>query len=118
VQHSDKLDAAWRRLAPLVRAHALKAIVIETSYPDGTPDSRLYGHLTPAWLARELGRLETYAGGGGALRGLDVFITHIKPSFDPAADPRRLIGEQLRQANRFGLRLHLARQGDWFRLPP
>ncbi|MFT4247306.1 MAG: 3',5'-cyclic-nucleotide phosphodiesterase [Pseudomonas sp.] len=112
VQHATRLAAAWRRLAPLVRAGTLRALVIEVSYPDDVPDSRLYGHLTPRWLLRELRALATQAGGGDALRGLPVVVTHIKPSLQAGRDPRALIEAQLRAGNDLGIAFVLPRQGD------
>ncbi|WP_049620523.1 MBL fold metallo-hydrolase [Frateuria defendens] len=116
VQHSDRLAAIWQVLGPLVRRHALRGLLIETSYPNGLPDSRLYGHLTPAWLLRELKRLEAASGGVGSLRGLDVVIGHIKPSLEPGRDPRALIAEQLAAGNTPGVHFVLPRQGERLRL--
>ena len=115
--HGDRLAAVWRALAPLVRRHALDGIVIEISYPDDVPDGRLYGHLTPRWLLRELGRLQQMAGGAGSLRGLPVAIVHVKPSLEAGRHPRALIAAQLQAGNRLGVRFMLPRQGDLLRFP-
>lgn len=111
VQHGTRLAEAWRMLAPLVRDGALKGLVIETSYPDDVADDRLYGHLTPRWLLRELHAFAAEAG-EGALRGLPVVIGHIKPSLQPGRDTRSLIESQLRAGNDLQVRFVLPRQGD------
>ncbi|MFT4198747.1 MAG: 3',5'-cyclic-nucleotide phosphodiesterase [Pseudoxanthomonas sp.] len=112
VQHSERLAAAWRRLAPLLRAGTLKALVIEASYPDDVADDKLFGHLTPRWLLRELHALAAQAGGDAALRGLPVVVTHIKPSLQPGRDTRALIQAQLHAGNDLQVRFVLPRQGE------
>ena len=111
------LADAWRLLAPLVARHRLAGLLIEVSYPDGTPDTRLYGHLTPTWLLRELRVLERDAGGPGALRGLNVIVGHIKPSLARGVDPRATIAAQLAAGNTLGVHFLFPRQGDVLHLP-
>ncbi|KAI0670649.1 cyclic-AMP phosphodiesterase [Trametes maxima] len=43
----------WRTAAPKV-PHALSALFIECSWPDGRAEEMLYGHLSPTHLAEEL----------------------------------------------------------------
>jgi 3',5'-cyclic-nucleotide phosphodiesterase len=117
VQHSVMLGQAWQVLAPLLRRHALRAIVIECSYPDDVPDAQLFGHLNPAWLLKELHRLAQAAGGSEALRGLPVLVTHIKPSLLAGRDPSALIAAQLAAGNDLGVRFVFPRQGQRFLLP-
>ncbi|MET0330702.1 MAG: 3',5'-cyclic-nucleotide phosphodiesterase [Dyella sp.] len=117
VQHSALLGQAWQALAPLLRRHALRAIVIECSYPDDVPDAQLFGHLNPAWLLRELHRLAQAAGGPESLRGLTVLVTHIKPSLLAGRDPSALIAAQLAAGNDLGVRFVYPRQGQRFLLP-
>jgi 3',5'-cyclic-nucleotide phosphodiesterase len=117
VQHSAALDQAWQVLAPLRRRHALRALVIECSYPNDVPDAQLFGHLTPAWLLKELHRLAQAAGGPEALRGLTVLVTHIKPSLLAGRDPSALIAAQLAAGNDLGVRFVFPRQGQRFLLP-
>jgi 3',5'-cyclic-nucleotide phosphodiesterase len=117
VQHSALLGQAWQALAPLLRRHALRGIVIECSYPDDVPDTQLFGHLTPTWLLRELHRLAQAAGGPENLRGLPVLVTHIKPSLLAGRDPAALIAAQLTAGNDLGVRFVFPRQGQRFVLP-
>jgi 3',5'-cyclic-nucleotide phosphodiesterase len=116
VENSDKLRKLWTRTAPLVRAHKLRGVFLEASYPNERPDDRLFGHLTPAWLFRELHRLADRAGAdsaaGEGLRGLTVIITHVKPSSEPGEEPRERIREQLDALNDLGLRIVIPEQGD------
>lgn len=95
VEHSARLEALWQAIAPLVRAGRLRAIIVETSYPDPRKDTELYGHLTPKWLRAELGRLAAAAGGADGLKGLPVVIGHIKPSIDGAEPAVSAIMRQL-----------------------
>lgn len=111
------LADAWKALAPLVRSHALKGLQIEVSFPDDVADAKLFGHLTPAWLLRELNELAIASGGNESLRGLPVVVDHIKPSLDPARDPRALIGTQLEAGNRLGVRFVIPGQGERLAFP-
>ncbi|TWI62630.1 3',5'-cyclic-nucleotide phosphodiesterase [Pseudoduganella lurida] len=112
VEQSSFMAAAWRALAGEVRAGRLRGLVIETSYPNEVPDKRLYGHLTPAWLLKELRTLEQYSGGVGALRGLPVVVSHIKPVFKSNYDVRAVIRQQLADGNDVGVRFLLMEQGE------
>ncbi|MDT8872314.1 3',5'-cyclic-nucleotide phosphodiesterase [Komagataeibacter rhaeticus] len=78
VEHSTRLRALWQAVAPLIRAHRLRGIVIECSYDDTHPDTQLWGHLSPRWLLRELAALQDIA--HTPLRGMPVLVAHMKPS--------------------------------------
>ncbi|UPG94595.1 3',5'-cyclic-nucleotide phosphodiesterase [Luteibacter aegosomatissinici] len=106
------LAEVWQALAPLVRSHALKGIQIEVSFPNDVPDAKLFGHLTPTWLLRELQVLAEASGGKDALRGLTVVVDHIKPSLDAGRDPRALVRAQLATGNTLGVRFVEPAQGE------
>ncbi|WP_134705806.1 MBL fold metallo-hydrolase [Rahnella sp. CJA17(1/100)] len=112
VEKSKNLDTVWRMLGDEVKAQRLKGLIIETSYPDGVPDSKLFGHLTPHWLLKELGTLQQYAGGEGSLKGLTVIISHVKPSLKAGADPEQAIMAQLEKGNNLGVNFVRMAQGD------
>jgi cAMP phosphodiesterase len=106
VEQAHCLRDLWQAVAPLVRAHQLRGIFIEASYPNAQPVAQLFGHLTPALLLRELGVLAQLAG-PAALRGLPVVVTHLKPT----AGNEALITAQLAAGNTLGLKLMLPEQG-------
>ncbi|WP_261247836.1 MBL fold metallo-hydrolase [Serratia ficaria] len=112
VEQSRDLDAAWRALGPLIEQKKLKGMIIETSYPNGIEDKHLYGHLTPAWLLKELKNLARYSGGEGSLKDLPVVIGHIKPSLKQGEEVRATIKQQLEQGNDLGVKFILMEQGD------
>ncbi|PZP64224.1 MAG: 3',5'-cyclic-nucleotide phosphodiesterase [Pseudoxanthomonas spadix] len=112
-----RLADIWQVLAPLVRRHALKGLLIEASFPDDVPDAQLFGHLTPAWLLRELDALAAAAGGSAPLKGLPVLVGHIKPSLVQRRDPRALVRAELEAGNRQGVAFVLPAQGQTLRLP-
>ena len=112
VEKSKNLDTVWRVLGSEIKAKRLKGLIIETSYPDDVPDSKLYGHLTPHWLLKELGNLQQYAGGEGALKDLTVIISHVKPSLKAGADPEKEIMQQLEKGNNLGVKFVRMQQGD------
>jgi 3',5'-cyclic-nucleotide phosphodiesterase len=111
VEGKQRLAELWRAVGPLIAAHKLKAIIIEVSYPSERPDKLLFGHLTPALLFGELGKLEAAAGGAGSLKGLALIASHIKPDTS-ATDPRDTIARELAAGNRFGLDIIVPRQGQ------
>lgn len=112
VEKSKNLDAVWRVLGSEIKAKRLKGLIIETSYPDDVPDSKLYGHLTPHWLLKELASLQQYAGGDGSLKDLTVIISHVKPSLKAGADPEKEIMAQLEKGNNLGVKFVRMQQGD------
>jgi len=78
IEKSHNLHALWQAIAPLIVSRKLKAIMIETSFPDEQPDKTLFGHLTPHWLMAEMNDLATLTG-RDALKGFNLIITHVKP---------------------------------------
>lgn len=112
LEQSRNLDTAWRALGPLIEQKKLKGMMIETSYPNGVEDKNLYGHLTPAWLLKELKNLARYSGGEGSLKDFPVVISHIKPSLKQGEDVRATIKQQLDQGNDLGVKFILMEQGD------
>jgi 3',5'-cyclic-nucleotide phosphodiesterase len=109
----------WERLVPLVRDDRLRAVFIESSYRDETPDDQLFSHLTPAWVMhafRQLAALIDPRRPDTALAGLTVVITHIKPHLDAGEETRHVVRRQLAEKNDLGLRLIFAEQGEPFEL--
>ncbi|WP_245917095.1 3',5'-cyclic-nucleotide phosphodiesterase [Mucilaginibacter yixingensis] len=106
VEKSQNFKHLWDAVAPLVKAHQLKALMIEVSFPDEQPDKFLFGHLTPHWLIKELDVLAAEAG-ATSMKNLNVVITHLKP---PAKSITR-IKQQLTAENKLGLRLIFPQQG-------
>src|SRR5476651_2776160 len=112
VERSNNLSTVWRVLGDEVKARRLKGMIIETSYPDGVPDSKLFGHLTPEWLLKELKVFEIASGGTGSLKGLTVIISHVKPSLKAGVDPEAEIARQLEKGNDLGVKFVRMQQGD------
>ncbi|WP_181952349.1 MBL fold metallo-hydrolase [Yersinia canariae] len=112
IEKSKNLDTVWRKLAEKVKQQQLKGIIIEVSYPNEVDDGKLYGHMTPKWLLKELKNLEKYSGEGQPLKDLPVVISHIKPSFRQGQDVRKEIATELAQGNDMGVNFILMEQGD------
>ena len=106
VEKSDKLQQLWAVIAPLIKAKKLKAIMLETSFPDEQPDKNLFGHLTPKWLMEEMQDLANLTG-ADTLRGFNLIITHVKP---PQVSINK-IRTQLKTENSFKLNLIIPEQG-------
>jgi len=112
VQKVTNLHDVWVAIAPLAQAHTLRAIIIETSYPDAVPDNLLFGHLKPKYLIDTLHDLATLAGGPDALKGLPVVIEHIKYSLKKGPTQQEEIAKELAAANDLGVRFIIPEQGD------
>ncbi len=106
IEKSNNLNKLWQAIAPLVKSKKLKAIMIETSFPDEQPDKTLFGHLTPRWLMQEMNDLATLTG-KDALKGFHLIITHVKP---PQVNIDK-IKTQLRTENTLQLNLIFPEQG-------
>jgi cAMP phosphodiesterase len=104
VEHSDRMQAVWQAVAPMVKAGTLKAIFIEVSFPNEQPVKSLFGHLTPGLLTQELGVLARLCG-GAALP--PIVVTHRKP----VGDAEERIQRQLEEGNLLHLRLVFPEQG-------
>ncbi|WP_153796475.1 MBL fold metallo-hydrolase [Foetidibacter luteolus] len=111
VEKSTRLQQLWQAVAPIIRAHQLKGIFIEVSYPDEQPSNKLFGHLTPALLMKEMQQLGNLAG-KESIAGLPVVITHIKPSGNNEAT----IYRQLTEQNKLQLKLIFPEQATPFDL--
>ncbi|GBQ65782.1 cyclic-AMP phosphodiesterase [Ameyamaea chiangmaiensis NBRC 103196] len=111
VQGSHRLRALWHAVAPLVRQHRLRGIIIEASYDNARSTNQLYGHLTPALMLASLGDLALAAGGPASLRGLPVVVAHVKYALTDGEAPTRRILSELEQSNTLGLRFIMPEQG-------
>ncbi|GBR04821.1 MBL fold metallo-hydrolase [Acetobacter oeni] len=109
IEHGTHLHALWQAVAPLVRMHRLRGIIIECSYDNARPEKLLFGHLTPRLLLEELRDLQRTA--HASLRGLPVLVAHIKPSLRAGADPVKVISDELRAGNDTGVQFTVAEQG-------
>ena len=106
VEKSNNLQNLWQFIAPLIKGHQLKAILIEVSFPNEQPDKTLFGHLTPRWLMTEMDKLAALTG-PEQLKGLNIVVTHLKP---PVASITK-IKAQLTAANKLQLNLIYPTQG-------
>jgi 3',5'-cyclic-nucleotide phosphodiesterase len=111
VEQSDRLQQLWMQVAGLIRSKQLKGIFIEVSYPDGRPQDKLFGHLTPQLLMNEMQLLGGLAGSEN-MKGFKLVITHMKPPVKDYA----IIKQQLVKQNALGLQLVFPEQGKAFGL--
>jgi 3',5'-cyclic-nucleotide phosphodiesterase len=114
VEKTTKIHDVWTAVAGAVKAHRLKAVIIESSYSNAQPDKQLFGHLTPAWLLKELRDLDQQAG-GGALKDLPVVVSHIKYSLKKGDQPQVGILKELQDGNDLGVKFIVPEQGEHWR---
>ena len=106
IEKSHNLHNLWLAIAPLIKANKLKAIMIETSFPNEQPDKTLFGHLTPHWVMNEMNNLADLTS-KNQLKGLNIIITHVKP---PQLNINKLKA-QLQAENNLKLNLIFPEQG-------
>lgn len=106
IEKSNDLQQLWTSIAPLIKAHQLKAIFIETSFFDKQPDKLLFGHLTPRLLMQELQQLAGLAGLEN-LKKVPIVVTHMK-AFGKAE--QELVSELMKD-NQSGFKLVFPVQG-------
>jgi len=106
IEKSYNLHILWQAIAPLVKNRTLKAIMIETSFPDEQPDKTVFGHLTPRWLMNEMHDLAALTG-NSSLKGFKVIITHVKPPLTNITT----LKTQLKAENDLQLNLIFPQQG-------
>jgi 3',5'-cyclic-nucleotide phosphodiesterase len=111
IEKSHNLHTLWQAVSPLIKSKSLKAILIETSFPDEQPDTTLFGHLTPQWLMKEMENLANITG-KSAMKGFNIIITHVKP---PQINIDK-IKVQLSTKNTLQLNLVFPKQGQAFDL--
>lgn len=115
IEHDNKIQQIWREIAPLIRWHQLHAILLECSYTNAQPNNQLFGHLKPELFLMELHKLAAQVSPhtSNALKGLVVFVTHIKPSLTmPDNQVAKIIFQELKKGNSLGVRFILPRQGE------
>ncbi len=105
IEHSTCISDIWKAVAPLIKAKKLKAIFLECSFPDTQADDKLFGHLTPKWLMKEMDALGALAGNEN-VKGLSLVITHIKPGGDHEA----IIRKEIKAENKLKLKVVFAQQ--------
>lgn len=106
IEKSDRLQQLWEQIAPLIMKNQLKAIFIETSFPDEQSDKQLFGHLTPHLLMQEMEKLRQLTD-LISLKKVPVVITHMK-SF---GKQEQALADQLRKNNLLHLDLVFPVQG-------
>lgn len=111
VEKSNQLEQLWKAIADKVIAHSLKAIFIEVSFDNATPDKALYGHLTPRLLMQEMKVLNKLS--NGQLPKVPIYITHIKP----CSTCEISIKKDVTLSNTEGLTIKYAEQGKAIQLP-
>ena len=115
VEQSGNIQAVWQHVAPLIRKGKLRAIFLESSYPDPRDSKQLFGHLTPEWMMKELHKLAMLVDTEQpqqALKDLTVLVTHIKPSLKEEAPRREQIQQQLSELNDLQIRFLFPVQGE------
>ncbi len=114
IEQASSMKTVWQYVAPLAQKGKLRGIFLEASYPDPRDPKLLFGHLTPQWLMEELHVLASLTNPEepeSALKGISVFVTHIKPSFKQEAPRWEQIQAQLMAINDLKVNFVIPKQG-------
>lgn len=112
ISHNPRNRHLWEQAAKCLAYGTLRAIFIECSYSDEVPDNFLFGHMNPKHLVAELGVLadivrdkrkqissttgeKAIPPDAAPLKGLKVFVIHIKEEFSISENPREKVLGQL-----------------------
>lgn len=121
IEHSRDIEFIWSEIAPLIQQKQLLAILLECSYKELQPDNLLFGHLKPSLFMstfHQLARITDPNHPETVLKGLTVFITHVKP--EPTTlgtnDNAQAILAELEQLNDINLHLVLPEQGEHYEI--
>ncbi len=115
-QKKSNLQHIWQTIAPFIRQHELKTMMIEVSYTNKQSPKQLYGHLTPALLAQELKVLASLVNPDSpenALSGLTIVVTHIKQTLNQP-NPAPTILQELEQGAHYGAKFMVPHQLEKF----
>lgn len=106
VERTTNLHTIWEYIAPLIINKNLQTILIEVSFSNSQPEDKLYGHLTPNLLVEELSKLANHTG-TKVLEGLNIIVTHLKPSGKQVEK----IKQELEEGNIFKVKYIFPTQG-------
>lgn len=102
-------EIIWNEVSPLIVNNNLNTIILECSNLD--LDNKLYGHLNPIYLIKELSKLKqickqlTPSSTVDPFDNLNVIINHVKES-DGSFDPRSSVLKDLESLNaQYGLNI-------------
>lgn len=115
IERNNYMFEIWNSIAELIKEKKLNAIMIECSYPDEQPDNMLYGHLKPSLLTKELDQLARRINEKEpekALKGLKVFISHVKANGEKDDNTLNTIKYQLEKANNLDVKYIFPKQGE------
>ena len=110
IEGSTKLRELWSAVAGHIKRGELKAIFIEVSFDNATPDKSLFGHLTPRLLMQEMRILNELA--SGKLNEVQIFVTHMKP----CGNCEENIKSQIKSENNLGLSIQYPTQGTLIKI--
>jgi len=119
IEKSDKLQKVFQDIAPLIKQKRLKAIFMESSFSNNRKDDLLFGHLKPLLIEEELKKLsETIqpTHPGNALKGIKLFITHIKPDFKKINNSEITIKDEIKMINTYGAEAIIIKQSDKYKI--
>lgn len=111
-EEKKRVEAVWKRVAPLVGSRALKGIFLECSYSFSHSDQVIYGHLDPRFMIEELAQLSSLA--NHSIKDIPIIVTHRKDFLWKGKDQKEIIAKELRASDSMGLHWIFPEPGDCF----
>jgi len=119
IEKSDKMQIVFQDIVSLIKKNQLKAIFVEASFSNDRKDDLLFGHLRPNLIEEELGILANMISPENpeqALKGIKVFITHLKPNFKKQQNSRSIIEKEIKMMNSFGAEAIIIKQSEKYKI--
>lgn len=119
IEKTNKLEIIFKEISELISKKQLKAIFLESSFPNKTPDQNLYGHLKPALIEEELKHLAEIVKPSQineALKGIKIFITHLKPDFKKQNNAKSIIEQEIKAINTYGSETIIIKQSEKYKI--
>ncbi|MDP1602209.1 MAG: 3',5'-cyclic-nucleotide phosphodiesterase [Legionella sp.] len=116
LEKGHALQDIWTEIAPIIRKKQLHAILLECSYTNAQPKARLFGHLKPSLYIEALHQLANTVNPRtpkDALKGLTVFVTHVKPTLNTinSTITAQTVVTEIQKGNDMGVDFILPNQG-------
>lgn len=119
IEKSDKMQLVFQDMVSLIKKDQLKAIFLEASFPNDRKDNLLFGHLTPDLMEEALSKLATMISPKNpedALKGIKLFITHLKPDFKKQNDSKSIIQKEIKLMNSYGAETIVIKQSEKYKI--
>lgn len=119
IEESEKIQVIFKEISELIKQNQLKAIFLEASFPNNRDEKLLFGHLKPSLIEEELSKLAKMIYPNNpedALKGIKLFITHLKPDFKKVDHSNSMIQKEIKLMNSYGAETIIIKQSEKYKI--